>query len=250
MADYGFWRELAAEFGALDTHGELRADWHQTARMGEPTPPTADWRIVAAGSYLRSISFSFQSSARRGGMEIHPAMDSMVAWLEELRSRGLNHEPGPIASEVNPEGGIVACTYTGTISNVCHASADLCKIFESVELEIERLRRVKAEMDRISPARDGEENLHKELDPHAAVSDPPKTNTPSFPKRAKWADDRLKEREWDWNHPSRFGGPDRKTVKKILAGKYVQIGALAKLVTALNRIRKGKNIEILDIPTD
>jgi len=243
LADYGFWRELAAEFRAMDTTGDLRADWHQTIKIGESSSRTADWRIVAASSHMRSISFAFQASARRGGMEIHPYMDSLTAWLEDLRSKGINHERGPIVSEVSPDGKNVATIYTGTISNVCYASADLCKIYESAALEIERLRRIKDESDRINGA--------QEIKDFQELPIEVKADHITFPNRAKWISDRLKEREWDWNHPSRFGGPDRKTVKKILAGNYVQIGAIGKLVTALNRVKKnGKTISILEVPND
>ena len=87
--------------------------------------------------------------------------------------------------------------------------------------------------------------------------DAPKPSNPitvagkkTFPNRAAWVRDRLKERDWDWNDPNRFGGPDRKTVQKLLAGKYVQIRALTKLVVALNRKKKGDAIRILDVPND
>jgi hypothetical protein len=163
LADYSFWRELATEFRAMDMSGDLRADWHQTVRTGESPPPTAEWRIVAVGSYLRSVRIAFEASARRGGMEIHPYMDSLIAWLEELRCHGINHEHGPIASEETPDGKVVARIYTGTIFNLCHASADLCKIYESMALEIERLRRVKNETDRISSADEIEDHADNRL---------------------------------------------------------------------------------------
>ena len=36
------------------------------------------------------------------------------------------------------------------------------------------------------------------------------------------------------NDIARLGGPDIKTVQKILDGKFVRVGGLEKLVTALN----------------
>jgi hypothetical protein len=71
-----------------------------------------------------------------------------------------------------------------------------------------------------------------------------------FPRRALWLQERLKERDWDWNEPYRCGGPDRKTVKKILDGKLVRPDMLRKLILALNHKKTGKTLSALDIPSD
>ncbi len=72
-----------------------------------------------------------------------------------------------------------------------------------------------------------------------------------FPARAKWLNERLKERGWDWNEPYRWSGPDRKTVQKILAEKFVRPDILRKLVLALNHLKiGGKTISVSDIPSD
>jgi hypothetical protein len=76
------------------------------------------------------------------------------------------------------------------------------------------------------------------------------THEEAFPKRAAWLKDRLKERAWDRNDIARCGGPDVKTVKKILDCKFVRVGAFEKLVTALNHHRTAKAVSILDIPSD
>jgi hypothetical protein len=69
-----------------------------------------------------------------------------------------------------------------------------------------------------------------------------------FSRRASWLEDRLRERAWNRNHPSKFGGPDPKTIDKILAGGEVREDVLEKLASALSK-KRGK-IEITTIPGD
>ena len=69
-----------------------------------------------------------------------------------------------------------------------------------------------------------------------------------FPKRADWLQTRLKERAWDENDVQRQGGPDRKTVQKILRGEEVREEVLEKLARALSA--KKNKVDLLDIPSD
>jgi hypothetical protein len=70
----------------------------------------------------------------------------------------------------------------------------------------------------------------------------------TFPRRAAWLKQRLKERGWDHNDPIRFNGPDRKTIQKILRGAKVREEVLEKLANALNS--KTSKVLLLDIPSD
>jgi len=82
-------------------------------------------------------------------------------------------------------------------------------------------------------------------------SQPPQTiQETRFQKRAEWTRTRLRERGWDHNDPFRFGGPDRKTILKILSGKAVKEETLDRLVTALNKSKKAPGVKLLDIPND
>lgn len=72
--------------------------------------------------------------------------------------------------------------------------------------------------------------------------------TASFPARALWLEERLRERSWNKHDVSRHGGPDHKTVQKVRDGFPVQEGVLQKIVDALSK-QYGK-VTVLDIPQD
>jgi hypothetical protein len=69
-----------------------------------------------------------------------------------------------------------------------------------------------------------------------------------FPKRASWLQDRLLERGWGNPDPAKWGGPDRKTVEKMLRGEGVRSDVLLKLAEALSK--RGDKIDVLNIPQD
>ena len=69
-----------------------------------------------------------------------------------------------------------------------------------------------------------------------------------FPNRAAWLGDRLLERGWSNLDVAQFGGPDRKTVEKILRGDAVRNDVLVKLADSLSGHVGAVNV--LDIPRD
>jgi hypothetical protein len=71
-----------------------------------------------------------------------------------------------------------------------------------------------------------------------------------FPNRARWLRDRLRERGWSTNKPSGFGGPDHKTIKRILEGQPVQDGTIDKLLVALNQVDKLGKLRAEHVPPD
>ena len=74
-----------------------------------------------------------------------------------------------------------------------------------------------------------------------------------FPNRASWLKDRLQERSWNKHDVSRQGGPDRKTVQKILDSQQIREDVLEKLATALSKAPASKklpNVTVLDVPRD
>jgi hypothetical protein len=80
-----------------------------------------------------------------------------------------------------------------------------------------------------------------------------KTPAPQFPHRASWLKDRLQERSWNKNDLSRHGGPDRKTVQKILNGQKIREEGHEKVATALSKAPASKKlpqVALLDIPQD
>ena len=66
-----------------------------------------------------------------------------------------------------------------------------------------------------------------------------------------WLNDRLRERSWNKHDVSRQGGPDRKTVQKILDGRPVREDLFEKLAEALSKAPASKKlpaVNLLDIP--
>jgi hypothetical protein len=163
MSDSDFWRNLANEFHAIDPYGLLRADWHLRTRVGEEPPSIAEWRLPG-GRLTLSIQLKFEALARRVGPKVHPFMDSLDGWLEAIRGSGLNSEDQQgIGAETNDSGEIIANLYFGTVSQICHVSANLCRHYESVALEAERI----AENLRESKAKS--EEARQSTDEHAEV---------------------------------------------------------------------------------
>ena len=64
--------------------------------------------------------------------------------------------------------------------------------------------------------------------------------------RSAWLSGRLLKRGWSTSYPSKWGGPDRKTIEKILRGEAVTNSVLLKLADALSKV--GEAVNVLDIP--
>ena len=56
-----------------------------------------------------------------------------------------------------------------------------------------------------------------------------------YPKRAAWLNRSLRDLGWSDADPAAWGGPDRKTIQKILRGKPVTNNVLKKLADALSK---------------
>jgi len=125
----------------------------------------------------------------------------------------------------------------GRISRLCFASAELCRELETRAVEagaaanIERAQRT---VVRRAP-RGGI------LDTKAPRKDP------EFLKRAAWLKDQLQAWSWNKHDLHRNGGPDNKTVQKILDGFDVRADVLEKVARALSVKRP---VAVLDIPRD
>jgi hypothetical protein len=70
----------------------------------------------------------------------------------------------------------------------------------------------------------------------------------SFPGRAAWLRERLRERVWSQNDIARHGGPDPKTVAKILRGEPVREDVLERLANVLSK--KREKVDFLSVPND
>jgi hypothetical protein len=69
----------------------------------------------------------------------------------------------------------------------------------------------------------------------------------SKPSRAEWIRAQLKECGWSSSDPIGFGGPDRKTVERIMRGERVHNNSLKKIAVALSAGRKTP-MSVSDIP--
>ncbi len=56
------------------------------------------------------------------------------------------------------------------------------------------------------------------------------------------------ERGWSTADASKFGGPDRKTIEKILRGEAVRNDVLEKLAVALSK--RHEDVTVVDVPQD
>ena len=72
----------------------------------------------------------------------------------------------------------------------------------------------------------------------------------AFPKRAIWLKSRLLDMGWSDSDPSQWGGPDRKTVLKILRGESVGNPVLKRLADALSKPRGSIPVKASDIPAE
>jgi hypothetical protein len=226
MANSGSLHGLAEQFGALQTaHATLRADYAYTLGSG-----AGEWTLKGAG---RTATSQFQILAIRGAGALPNAGASGVqTWLEALRRAG-NSNFVLAGIEQNSDGSEGAHHYADTIQRVCEASADFCRQLEREALEAEFLEK--------EPAK-----ITKGDSPKV-----PRTELPEFPDRAAWLRLRLRERGWNKHDVSRKGGPDRKSVQKILDGRRVREDLLDKVAQALSKApvsMKLPAVNLLDIP--
>lgn len=135
MADSDFWHDLATEFQRLhETYGSLRYECVYIVDSG----PVGDWRF--AGSASGSIRTHFQVLAAHGAGSGEIANDGttdlVIAWLEALRRDGSGFLLGSRFTERNTDGG-ETIHQTGSIFDVCEASANLCRTLELRALQAE-----------------------------------------------------------------------------------------------------------------
>jgi hypothetical protein len=76
----------------------------------------------------------------------------------------------------------------------------------------------------------------------------PKKAEPDFRSRAVWLQKELAARAWNKHDLYRYGGPDNKSVQKILDGFKVREDVLEKAANALSK--KHNKVNLLDIPQD
>jgi hypothetical protein len=134
MADSTFWRDLASQFQELhDLHGTLGANWHYIVGSGV----TGNWEFT--GSASGSIRSQFEALARRAAFEIatSDSSDLLTTWLETLRQNRCGFQLGELFIEKKDDGSAGLNHQTGSIHDVCEASANFCRTLESRALQVE-----------------------------------------------------------------------------------------------------------------
>ena len=145
-----------------------------------------------------------------------------------------------------------------TLSNFGFIRPEIQRVFESFpewrRYQDELLQVTRLHLPDLEPPPSAEEvvrNWERSVIASLPYSPPLQPKRPiasQFQARTAWLKDRLAERAWNRNHPAKHGGPDPKTIDKILAGRDVREDVLEKLATALSK--KRKKVDLTEIPRD
>jgi hypothetical protein len=135
LADSNFWNDLAEQFESIDDpFGYVRANWRDDFDNGRPL-----WRIETPVSDPKhALLAKCESFVRRGGKQLDPSRDSLVAWCEELRKRKINIDRSGTTLLTSNSGRQLYVSH-GTIVKLVEASCALCRRLESEALETERI---------------------------------------------------------------------------------------------------------------
>ena len=268
VADPSVWAGLATEFELLNKLGTLSLEWQRTYGA----------RSVLNGKILhdfvsgRTLYLKFKLLAQQAGLALgSSAEDPLDRWVSQLIERDVANDPqrqrDPIGPESTPGGEV--WHQTGRLNDVCSASVDRClelqlalvsrsssttRLSEPEPVQINASTKQPDFRAEVGAARSTVEvvaqNVSGTDDQKLDESDKHDAG-PTFPRRAAWLRERLKERGWDRNNLYPMGGPDRKTVQKLLDGKYVRAEVFARLIAALNHQKvKGVTVGLTDIPSD
>jgi hypothetical protein len=107
----------------------------------------------------------------------------------------------------------------------------------------------KAETRRVCDIRQAEQEARETDNTSTAPATPHRAAAANqFPKRAQWLRQALEARKWTVQDFERFGGPNAKTSRKVLAGADVRETVLEKIAQGLSV--KGKSVTRSNIPDD
>jgi hypothetical protein len=244
-----YWGDLEKRFRDLSNEYDdrLTANWISSA-WGEDGE---QWCL--RGGQGRE-SEMFRALAERAAVGLgHPAgVGALFFWLDLLKSESANFRSGYGGRD--DDGNVWS---GGIIRKPCEASAVQCFRQETrlvaVAVDVEPLNEPESVLGSESKTQ-GIETDDEGPDETPVV--PSKTHNgyssdllkgkTVFPARAAWLKDRLRERSWNKHDLSSHGGPDHKTVQKILDGLSVREDVLEKVAKGLSM--KNAEVNVLDIP--
>lgn len=228
----------------------FQSDFGRTLRIlqGSPQPASQLRRPASLKLELKQYSSALFDAEAQHCARYARSDEEMRSWLSDLTSRVENE----VIHQIQEHS--AAHDFHCTAAERKHAITEGLKERSEYWIKVAETDpaasavRINATMAR---ARDVLANLEAEetkVTPVAATVK--KGGLASFPKRASWLKERLRERAWNKHDVRRYGGPDYKTVQKILDGKVVREDGLEKLVEALNKKKKASEIKLSDVPTD
>jgi hypothetical protein len=259
MAKIPSWQDLGRAFEELDEHGYLCLLWKYVPELKQHSF-WFEWNSAARfhdrNKYSKAerdlITAKFRAISKTAGIKRGFA-DPATGWLAVIRAISGNDLLGTgIATDIDT--GTAYSAISGRVDEVCKRASQICyEIDFNPEAHAPSDNPAIPEWRAVAPSHD--------IDPApetqgpgvliAAAPHPSAESQQPYPNRATWMAARLKERGWDKNSLYPCGGPDRKTVQKILDGKYVRAEVFKRVIDALNHQKKnGITITLTDIPSN
>jgi hypothetical protein len=124
------------------------------------------------------------------------------------------------------------------VSRLFAASIEVCYKCETLAISVSlRLspERVTEQALNAGPLASSSDNTPHSLDSRGEPRR--RSRRPTFPQRAEWLSERLRERAWNKHDLERQGGPHHKTTQKILNGMRVREDVLLKVAMGLSAYR-------------
>jgi hypothetical protein len=230
MAEDVSWFEMAEKFEALDPQGLLELEWIFKKATHE---------------YLYYIRFSVAS-----GVKLTPTLQPKITVMrEKLLALCVRSSRKLAFADVTAESWLAQVSI-GKKTTSFEGMAEHPTLKELVEVRTGTISHIAKQCAELCYRIDASSEAHGAPITAALPLFIVKPKNP-FPNRAVWMATRLKERGWDKNSLYPCGGPDRKTVQKILDGRYVRAEIFKRLVDALNHEKKnGVTLTVSDIPSD
>jgi hypothetical protein len=227
-ANSSFWQDLGGRFCAIQgTHG-MRGDKDYIVGSGEP----AKWTLKGSTSLRAGTQLKALANRGASGLPHAPGSDLLCVWLEAVSCESANFKWDDREGIEADDGSEGAHHLTGTLWNICQASADYCAEMESKALEVEALD---DEVGRLGSAPDPNEETPE---PVEQVTTEPERGLPNktFATALGRNLDRLRrEVGWSYNEMAKATEIDKTLILgHVNKGKNASAGTLATYASAFS----------------